>query len=262
MAFSHLCFLKCLPARHLKSLPAGGEPFMKPLIGVTMNLDVQQTRNMNILDQDYGRAIYRAGGIPVPILGIQESISDLTKQLEGFVFTGGDDIHPRFYKEKRNPKAALTISPDDRTRFEINLLKAVYKENKPILAICCGEQLVNIAFGGTLFQDIPLQIPGAIKHGAARTGEKQFHHVDILSGTLLQRITGTSRILVRSAHHQSVKKLGTPFKCSARSSDGVIEAFELKEKGFLVAVQWHPEKTLHDRYAKKIFKAFINAAKK
>ncbi len=91
---------------------------MKPLIGITMNLEVQPARNLNILDQDYGKAVLQAGGIPVPILGIETSIPDLVKRLDGFVFTGGDDIHPRFYKEKPLPDARMLISPDGRTAFE------------------------------------------------------------------------------------------------------------------------------------------------
>jgi putative glutamine amidotransferase len=234
---------------------------MKPLIGITMNLDVQLNRNMNILDQDYGKAVYQAGGVPVPILGINQSIADLVKRLDGFVFSGGDDIHPRFYKEKPVPGARLTISPDDRTRFEVNLFKAAYRAKKPILAICGGEQLVNVALGGNLVQDIALQIPKAIKHGASQQGEKVFHEVDIADGTLLSRILRASKIRVRSAHHQSVKNLGRGLRLTATSRDQVIEALESQTGTFLIAVQWHPEKIPHDRYTKKLFKAFINASK-
>ena len=235
---------------------------MKPLIGITMNLDVQPTRNMNILDQDYGKAVYQAGGVPVPILGINQSISDLVKHLNGFVFSGGDDIHPRFYKEKPVPGARLTIAPDNRTRFEINLFKAAYRSKKPILAICGGEQLVNIALGGNLVQDIALQISKTIKHGASRRGDKIFHDVNIIKGTMLSHILKSSRIRVRSAHHQSVKNLGKGLRLSAQSPDQVIEAIEPKSGNFFIAVQWHPEKNPHDRNSKKIFSALINASKK
>jgi putative glutamine amidotransferase len=235
---------------------------MKPLIGITMNLDVQQTRNLNILDQDYGKAVQQAGGVPIPVLGLTEAIPDLVKQLDGFVFSGGDDIHPRFYREKTLPGAGMTISPDDRTRFELKLFKAAYRAKKPVLAICGGEQLVNVAFNGNLFQDIALQVPKPIKHGASRPGEKVFHSVDIIEGTLLSRIMGASRIRVRSSHHQSVKDHGRGLQLSARSRDWVIEALESRMHKFLIAVQWHPEKTPHDRYTRKLFKALITASKK
>jgi putative glutamine amidotransferase len=235
---------------------------MKPLIGITMNLEVQPARNINILDQDYGKVVLKAGGLPVPILGINDSIADLVKHLDGFLFTGGDDLHPQFYKEKPLVNARMTISPEERTRFEIDLFKAATKAKKPILAICHGAQLVNVALGGKLYQDISRQLPHPIQHGPARAGEKVFHDVDIFEGTLLWSILGTSRIRVRSAHHQSVKNPGRGLHLSAVAHDRVIEALEPRTKQFLIAVQWHPEKTPNDRYSKKLFAAFINASGK
>lgn len=235
---------------------------MRPLIGITMNLDVQPARNMNSMDQDYGKAVYHAGGLPIPILGLETAIPDLVKRLDGFLFTGGDDIDPRFYKEKPLAGASLPLVPRERTTFEINLLKAATKAKKPVLAICYGAQLVNVALGGKLYQDINLQIPNPIKHGATRTGEQVFHVVDIFEKTLLARIMGATSIKVRSAHHQCVKNPGKGLHLSAVAHDRVIEALETRSRNFLLAVQWHPEKTLNDRNTKKLFKAFVNAAKK
>lgn len=234
---------------------------MKPLIGITMSLEVQPARNLNILDQGYGEAVDKAGGVPLAILGIDASIPRLVKRLDGFVFSGGDDIHPRFYHEAPLKNAHMTIAADGRARFEIALLKAALRAKKPVLAICGGAQLVNIALGGTLYQDIPLQVPNPIQHGAVRPGEKVFHDVDILEGTLLSRILGASRIRVRSAHHQSVKNPGRGLHLSAIAEDRVIEALEPRTGSFVIAVQWHPEKTPHDRYTKKLFAAFIKASK-
>lgn len=234
---------------------------MKPLIGITMNHEAQPGRNLNILDQDYGKAVLRAGGLPVPILGIETGIPDLVKHLDGFVFTGGDDIDPRFYKEKPLSGARLLISPNARTRFEIDLFKAVIKAKKPVLAICYGAQLVNVALGGKLYQDIGIQVPDPIQHRALRPGEKVFHDVDIFEGTLLSRVMGAPRIRVRSAHHQSVKNPGRGLHLSAVSHDRVIEALEPRTKNFLLAIQWHPEKTPNDRYTRKLFKALVNASK-
>jgi putative glutamine amidotransferase len=235
---------------------------MKPFIGITMNLAVQPARSINMLDQDYGNAVVKAGGIPVPILGIESSIPDLIRRLDGFVFTGGDDIDPKSYKEKPIANARMTVSPDGRTRFEIELFKAAAKANKPLLAICYGAQLVNVALGGKLYQDIELQVPHPIKHGPARPGEKVFHQVDIFEGTMLSRILGASRIRVRSSHHQSVKNPGRGLHLSAVAPDRVIEALEPRTNQFLIAVQWHPEKTPNDRYSKKLFEALISSAKK
>ncbi len=241
---------------------------MKPLIGITMNLEVQPTRNLNSIDQDYGRAIVQAGGIPVPVLGINTFIPDLVKKLDGFLFTGGDDIHPRFYKERPLRKAPLRPSPDSRTEFEIDLFKAAARAKKPILAICHGAQVVNVALGGTLYQDIPLQISKALQHGPAKPGEKVYHAVSIFEGTRICSILGTCAdgdyaIQVRSSHHQSIKNPGRGLRLAAVSPDGVYEALESRSrKNFLIAVQWHPEKTTHDRYTKKLFAAFVNASRK
>lgn len=235
---------------------------MKPLIGITTNLEIQPTRDLSILDQDYGKAVLRAGGVPVSILGIEESIPDLVRRLDGFLFSGGDDIHPRFYREKPLPDARMTISPDARTEFEIKFFKAAVRAGKPVLAICGGAQLANVALGGKLYQDIALQLSGPIKHGPGQPGEKVFHDVDILEGTLLSRIMGVKQILVRSSHHQCVKNPGRGLHLSAVAHDRVIEALEPRTKQFLIAVQWHPEKTPHDQYSKKLFEAFVNASKK
>jgi putative glutamine amidotransferase len=235
---------------------------VNPFIGITMNLEAQPARSLNILDQDYGKAVFQAGGFPAPILGIEAAIPDLVKKMDGFVFTGGDDIDPRFYKEKPLAGARLSLSHDERTRFELELFRAAMKAKKPVLAICHGAQLVNVALGGKLYQDIGLQVPNPIKHGPARAGEKVFHDVDIMEGTLLSRIMGVPRIRVRSAHHQSVKNPGTGLHLSAVAHDRVIEALEPRKIGFFIAIQWHPEKTLHDRYTKKLFTAFVNASRR
>jgi len=240
---------------------------MKPLIGITMNLDEQVSRSLNILDQDYGKAVLQAGGIPVPLLGINQSIPDLVKRLDGFLFTGGDDIHPRYYKEKPLSGAQIRLASDSRIKFETRLFKAAAKAKKPVLAVCYGTQLVNVALGGTLYQDIALQIPKTIKHGPTITGEKVFHAVSVFEGTRLCQImgncsTGDCTIRVRSAHHQSIKNPGKGLRLSAVSPDGVFEALESRGKSFLVAVQWHPEKTLGDRTAAALFKALIQASRR
>jgi len=240
---------------------------MKPFIGITMNLEEQGTRNLNILDQDYAKVVAQAGGIPVPIIGIESAIPDLVNKLDGFLFTGGDDLHPRFYKERPLKKAHLRLSPDARTRFEIKLLKAVLKRKKPVLAVCHGAQLVNVALGGSLYQDISVQMPKSLKHAATAPGEKVHHPVSVLEGTALCGIlggcdAGVCRFPVRSAHHQSIKNPGRGLKLSAVAPDGIIEALESRRAHFLFAVQWHPEKMAGERTTKRLFEALVNAAKK
>ncbi len=241
---------------------------MKPLIGITMNLEEQATRDLNILDQDYGKAVLQAGGIPVPVLGIKKSIPDLVRQLDGFLFTGGDDIHPRLYKERPLAGANLRLTTDNRVKFEIDLFKAAVKARKPVLAVCFGAQLVNVALGGSLYQDIELQVPKAVRHGAAKAGEKVFHRISIFEGTKLFKImgnyctTGDCSIRVRSAHHQSIKNPGRGIRLSAVSPDGVFEALESRGKNYLVAVQWHPEKILSDGPSQRLFESLVHASRR
>ncbi len=243
---------------------------MKPLIGITMNLEEEPSRDLNILDQDYGRAVLQAGGIPVPLLGIDSAVPDVVRRLDGFLFTGGDDVHPRFYKERPLEGAKLRLASDRRVKFEMKLFRAAVQARKPVLAVCYGAQLANVALGGTLYQDIGLQLPKATKHGASRTGEKVFHSVSIFEGTKLCGVLdlasccrrGTCSIKVRSAHHQSIKNPGKGLRLAAVSPDGVNEALESRGKSFLVAVQWHPEKMLSDPATKKLFQALINASRR
>lgn len=240
---------------------------MKPLIGITMNLEEQPARALNSLDQDYARAVLQAGGIPVPIVGIARSIPDLVKKLDGFVFTGGDDIHPRHYKERPLPDARLRLDADSRVRFELQLFRAAAKAKRPVLAVCYGAQLVNVALGGTLYQDIKQQVPKALRHSAARKNEKVFHTVKVFEGTKLCAILGDCSkgdrsLRVRSAHHQSIKNPGRGLRLAAASADGIYEALESRGKAFLVAVQWHPEKTPADQATKKLFNALISASRK
>ena len=241
---------------------------MKPLIGMTMNLEEQATRSLNIIDQDYGKAVHQAGGIPVPLLGIDSAVFDIVKKFDGFLFTGGDDIDPRFYREKPLAGAKLRLAENKRVKFEMTLFKAAVKAKKPILAICYGAQLVNVALGGTLYQDISIQVPKAVRHGASKAGEKVFHPVNIFEGTKLCRIAGNScatgdcSIRARSAHHQSIKNPGRGLRLSAVAPDGVFEALESRGSHFLIAVQWHPEKTPADAATKALFAALIQASRK
>jgi putative glutamine amidotransferase len=232
-----------------------------------MNLEEQPTRNLNILDQDYGKAILRAGGIPVPLLGIEGSIPDLVTRIDGFLFTGGDDIHPRFYKERPLAGARLRLASDHRIHFELKLFKAVVRSKKPVLAVCYGAQLANVALGGTLYQDIERQVPKALKHGPAGPGDIVYHPVNILEGTRLCSFIGSAArkdcsIRVRSAHHQSIKNPGRGLRLAAVSADGVFEALESRGQTFLIAVQWHPEKTPADRSTRNLFEALVTASRR
>jgi gamma-glutamyl-gamma-aminobutyrate hydrolase PuuD len=186
---------------------------MKPYIGITMNLEEQAERKLNLLDQDYARAVAQAGGFPVPLIGIDDSIPDLVNRLDGFLFTGGDDVHPRFYREKPLARSRIRLSPNLRTTFEIKLLKAALKKKKPVLAICYGTQLVNVALGGSLYQDILLQVP-VPSSTVLQSWREVFHPATVFEAELCEILGGCAAIDYSSAS-------GVPTIRASRTPAGV-----------------------------------------
>lgn len=227
---------------------------MIPIIAITAKTEDLRNREQTTLPVAYAKAIEDAGGTPVivPILSSVENIVVIARLSDGFLFSGGDDIRPGYYGEE--PLMNLILSPDQRTELELALLKEVLRLKKPVLGICLGSQLINVALGGSLYQDIPEQIPDPLNH-------RSVHHVSIKEGTLLSTIMGGARdITVASAHHQAVKSAGKGLIISAGSSDGVAEAVEMTDYPFLLGVQWHPEHSPEDEYTRRLFKAFVKMA--
>lgn len=226
---------------------------MKPLIGITGDIEERDGRKYLYIDLRYGKLVEDAGGVPFLIHPIQ-CVDEVVSEIDGLILSGGEDIHPRYYREElRYP---MTLSPDVRTEFEISLLREAMKRNIPILGICHGMQLINVAFGGTLYQDLPGQTEGVINH---RLGEKR-HPVSIIEDSLLFEAIGKKEMDVTSTHHQAVKDLGMGLKVSATVHDSLIEAFEMPEYPFLIGVQWHPEKKPDDE-SRKLFASFITVCK-
>ena len=246
---------------------------MKPVIAITAKTEELRNRQQVTLPDAYGKAIENAGGVPVilPIIKHKSNITSLARYADGFLFSGGDDIRPGYYGEEQI--LDLTLSSDERTEFEIALLNEVIRLKKPVLGICLGAQLINVALGGSLYQDIPTQVPAPLDH-------RSVHNVLIKKGTLLYRIFNappplmgggegegeqkvfSGEIPVISAHHQGIKSSGKGLIVSASSSDGVAEAIEITDYPFLVGVQWHPERILEDKYTQRLFNAFIYSARK
>ena len=160
---------------------------------------------------------------------------------DGFVLTGGIDVHPQFYQNTRVDYPNTTVFNESRDHFEIQVFEFACQKNKPVLAICRGMQLVNIALGGNLIQD--LQENGFENHRKGSEGDRE-HKIDVEPGTLLAQISGVQHGFVNSAHHQGLDQIADELKVSAFSEDGVVEAIEYKDanKPFLLAVQWHPER--------------------
>lgn len=200
------------------------------------------------------------------------ALAEAVRRTDGVLLTGGDDINPALYEEKLPANLARTVeqTPDGGVRdlAELILIDEIFRQHKPVLAICRGHQMLNIAFGGKLMVDIPQQLPGAINH---RRMDKPFnlvHEAALTPGSLVSKICKTSVLGMNSTHHQGVMEPAEPFTATARSSDGIVEVMELKSDcsamlPFLLSVQFHPERLVqkHARY-RAIFEKFVTACAK
>lgn len=222
----------------------------------------------------YENAILRAGGIPVvsPIATDRKTLAEVLRCMDGVLLTGGDDISPDLYETKVSPALRKTVeeTPDGggRDLRELVLIDEIFRQRKPVLAICRGHQLLNIALGGKLVVDIGLQVPGAINHRRMDKACEFVHEVPVEKGSLLSKIIRGRKLGMNSTHHQAVLEPAEPLMAVARTSDGIVEAMEFKPAyagllPFLLTVQFHPER-LADQHAEHhaIFKAFIRACRK
>lgn len=232
---------------------------MKPRIG--LNLDVKDgDPKQLVLNSTYCEAIVRAGGVPILLTPYIEDLSELLYGLSGLILIGGKDYSPSLYGEK--PGTKIDLAHPIRQDFDLRLVKHCLEQTTiPILGICAGMQILNIALGGTLIQDIESHIKtGSIQHRPIDDADCQMttHEVILESGSLLQSVYGASQIIVPSSHHQAVQTLGRSLKVSARASDGVIEAIEMPQRFFTVGVQWHPERDMLNHNL--LFRAFVEAS--
>lgn len=237
---------------------------MRPLIGVTADrLRDIPGRDGLWQTPDYFTAVQNAGGTPVllPNLNTTAEAEALLDRLDGVLFSGGNDADPMHFGEQPHPKLGAVDPERDRT--ELLLARAAIRRDMPVLGICRGHQLLAIAFGGTLWQDIPSQVPEAIKHHYTTATPKWYatHTVAVSPGTVLERLLG-SEVRVNSRHHQAVRTVPQGWVASAWSADGVNEAMELPGARFTVSVQWHPENATGraDLNYDPLFDAFVAAA--
>jgi gamma-glutamyl-gamma-aminobutyrate hydrolase PuuD len=188
----------------------------------------------------------------------QNSIKLYASMIDGLIIPGNNpDINPTLYGEK--PVIKL-LTEKYRNEFEIGLIKELYKKQKPILGICAGYQIMNVAFGGTLYQDLPTQLNGKINHNPFQNAEVIAHEIEVKGG-ILQKITGKQkRYSVNSFHHQGIKKLAEGFTVIAESDDGLTEAIQKTNYPFMVGIQWHPEFQL-SKYDTQILQEFCTAVK-
>jgi putative glutamine amidotransferase len=220
-----------------------------------------------VMNQRYFRAIMDVGGVPWMIPLIHEHLDTLREiysHLDGLLIPGGVDMDPSTYGEARTPLCGVLDPARDAT--ELQLTRWSIADGKPVLGLCRGAQVINVAMGGTLYQDIAAELPGADPHdlyptkGFART--HLAHPVDLAPGTRLREAFGVPTAPVNSMHHQSVKRLGDGLVVSAIAPDGVIEAVEVADPSkFAVGVQWHPEVfERHEPAVRGLFDEFIAVA--
>jgi len=241
---------------------------MKPLIGVTPDLDPgdrdkrKRGEPMYFLRARYVRAIEDLGGIPVilPLAADRSVMRRLLDGVQGLLLTGsGPDLPPKLYGERQRYDYRLVSR--QRYEFEMAVARLAAEADVPVLGICGGMQLLNVAFGGSLVQDIDSQLPAALQHRALGPATRFAHNVRVRDRTQLRRIVGQAEVRVNSSHHQAVKKVAPTFIASATASDGVIEAIEAPRRRFLLGVQWHPEFLYqHDEIQRRLFRAFLRAA--
>ncbi|PIC65919.1 gamma-glutamyl-gamma-aminobutyrate hydrolase [Sporosarcina sp. P16a] len=231
---------------------------MKPVIGVTSDLD----QNGDTLVQTrYIQAVRQAGGVPVILPVGLEAIEEVCDRLDGLLLIGGEDLDPYLYGEE--PHRQLGKVLPERDESELALFKTMADLDKPVLGICRGYQLMNVAFGGTIYQDMYAQLSeDLLQHYQLTDLDYAFHSIDIVGDSRLAEWAGTSEVRVNSLHHQAVKEVKAPLVVTAVAKDGVIEALESTAHRFMVGVQWHPEAMVKqkDALSLKLFKKFIEAA--
>lgn len=238
-----------------------------PLIGITCGtsaFDPHARNPQDRLNHAYSRAVQMAGGIPVilPTAGTSGAEGEgegLLDRLDGLLLSGGYDVDPALFgEEKHNDTVEIDAGRDD---AEMPLIHAALKRDMPILAICRGIQALNVALGGTLFQDIPSQLSTSIRHSQAEARGMATHSANICAGSRLRQILGAGVIEVNSFHHQALNSVAAPLRVTATAPDGVIEAVEMDEANFVVGVQWHPEELVtSDGLALELFRSFTGAA--
>jgi putative glutamine amidotransferase len=247
---------------------------LTPVIGVTATLrqDVDTVAQRPLgrfvrADLDYVEGVAEAGGMPVvlPPLGEHRAVEALLDGLDGLLLSGGSDLDPRYYGEEAVPELGVTVP--ERDAFEMSLVEQALRRGIPILGICRGMQVLNVALGGTLFQDLPSQMDHMVLLGHRQETPKwePTHEVEVDGGSQVAGIMGTDELKVNSYHHQAVKDLASGLVAVAHAPDGVVEAVETRDlsQRWLVGVQWHAEAMREaGPEHRNLFEAHVSAAER
>jgi putative glutamine amidotransferase len=233
----------------------------QPVIGLTLDSEppggYSKTHPWYALRENYCTAVVEAGGLPILLPHEPEQVSAYLGLINGLVVTGGAfDVDPALFGAAS--RHASVITKDRRTQFELGVTRGAIAADKPVFGICGGQQLLNVALGGTLIQHIPDEVENPLAHEQPNPRTEPGHKVSITRNTLLHRITGSDTMSVNSAHHQAVKTVAPSLVVDARAPDGVIEGIEDPHRRFCIGVQWHPEFCI-DPGDRRIFDALIAA---
>ena len=235
---------------------------MQPVIGITTRprsiTSAAGESHAHTLERTYFDAVVQAGGIPVLLGPVpRQAVATVLNRIDGLVFTDGGDIEPHRYGGA--PVDTLYDMSTDRDEFEIELAHEAARRRVPTLAVCRGLQLLNVAFGGTLIEDIPTEVGTAHRAGGPAVYEGQ-QHVRLAAGCRIAEVLGSDEVMVNSIHHQSVRDLAPGFTAVGWADDGIIEAIQHVDTAWpLLAVQWHPEylNDVDDALSRALFDALV-----
>lgn len=235
----------------------------KPLIGITLDVEPQgggySLDPWYALRVNYAEAVSAAGGLPIALPHDLSAVQDYLERIDALLVSGGMfDIPPELYSQGTQHQSVSTKAT--RTAFEMALLRGALDRDMPVLGICGGMQLLVVASGGSLYQDLGCDMPGALEHMQTTAHDHPWHPVDIAPGSQLQQLLGCSRLLVNSVHHQGARQLPDNLLPAARAEDGLIEAVERRDRRFALGLQWHPEYRINPE-ENRLFQAFVSAAR-
>jgi len=240
---------------------------MKPVIGVSASLSLAgdekrsfaKSATLQYVPDHYCRFVELGGGLPIliPILEDVSRAAEIVEHLDGLIVTGGVDVDPSLYHEVNTRSMGVYLPRDN---FEIALVNAARNQAKALLGICRGIQILNVAFGGSLYQDVPTQIENALTHHDWEAGKDAYHSILFTRQSPLSDLFASEEVQVNSSHHQSLKKVGKGLEILAAANDGVIEAVSCPADRFTYGVQWHPERMTSDVKQVELARWFISNA--